>query len=66
MICIKRVIVLPGWERTAQEESVTKLSKIGVQSIVFHPCGNTPVEGEWLSVMKGNANALARIYSATE
>jgi zinc transport system substrate-binding protein len=44
------------WEGDPAEESVRKLKAIGVESVVFDPCGNVPDKGKgkWLDVMKGN------------
>ncbi|MDF1859010.1 MAG: metal ABC transporter substrate-binding protein [Verrucomicrobiales bacterium] len=49
------------WEGTPKEESVAKLTELGVGSIVFDPCGNRPEEGDWLFVMKQNLAALQSI-----
>lgn len=53
------------WEGNPLDESVKRLADLGVHSIVFDPCGNTPAEGDWLEVMKRNAEELARVYSAS-
>jgi zinc transport system substrate-binding protein len=42
------------WEGEPAKESVEKLKAIGVQSVVFDPCGNKPESGNWLDVMKAN------------
>lgn len=50
------------WEGEPAAESVKKLEAIGVQSVVFDPCGNRPGDGaDFLSVMKANVAALGRI-----
>jgi zinc transport system substrate-binding protein len=40
------------------EESVERLRAIGVDSLVFNPCGNTPDQGDFLDVMKQNVENL--------
>ena len=37
---------------------VQKLQALGVRSLVFDPCGNTPEQGDFLSVMQQNAARL--------
>lgn len=49
------------WEGYPAEESVAKLEKMGISSVVFNPCGNRPDAGDWLSVMKENVAALESI-----
>ena len=46
------------WEGEPNPESVKKLEKLGVRSIVFDPCGNTPEEGDFLTVMQENVTNL--------
>lgn len=50
------------WEGEPAKESVAKLDAIGVKSIVFDPCGNVPDGGDFLSVMKGNTEALEKAF----
>ncbi len=54
------------WEGNPVDESVKQLSELGIDSIVFDPCGNMPDDGDWLQVMNRNAEELARIRSASE
>lgn len=51
------------WEGEPATESVAKVQMLGLQSIVFDPCGNTPERGDWLSVMTANVGALEKISS---
>jgi len=37
---------------------VEALRKIGMDSLVFNPCGNRPESGKFLSVMKENNHNL--------
>jgi zinc transport system substrate-binding protein len=50
------------WEGEPAKESVSKLDAIGVKSLVFDPCGNVPDGGDFLSVMKGNIEALEKAF----
>lgn len=50
------------WEGEPAKESVLKLDAIGVKSLVFDPCGNVPDGGDFLSVMKGNIEALEKAF----
>jgi zinc transport system substrate-binding protein len=42
------------WEGEPMTASVEKLQALGVRSLVFAPCGNTPEQGDFLSVMQQN------------
>ena len=46
------------WEGDPLQASVDKLQTLGVKSLVFDPCGNTPEQGDFLSVMKQNVENL--------
>ena len=50
------------WEGDPLPASVQKLQAIGVQSLVFDPCGNTPEQGDFLSVMQQNAARLEQAF----
>lgn len=54
------------WEGEPVAESVEKLQQIGVQSLVFDPCGNRPNEGDFLSVMRGNVAGLKKAFQAAQ
>jgi zinc transport system substrate-binding protein len=49
------------WEGEPLEETVAGLAKLGVESVVFDPCGNRPDEGDYLAVMAANAVALENL-----
>lgn len=49
------------WEGEPAKESVAKVQTLGLQSMVFDPCGNTPEGGDWLSVMTDNVTAMEKI-----
>jgi len=50
------------WEAEPLEESVVKLREMGIESIVFNPCGNTPDDGDFMSVMRENMENLKDIF----
>ena len=49
------------WEGDPLPAAVEKLQTLGVRSLVFDPCGNTPAQGDFLSVMQHN---MARLQQA--
>jgi len=49
------------WEGEPAEKTVEKLETLGVKSIVFSPCANTPKEGDFLSIMQENLSRLKNI-----
>lgn len=46
------------WEGEPIEESVERLKAIGINSMVFDTCGNTPEQGDFMSVMQQNVENL--------
>ena len=50
------------WEGEPLPETVARLRELGVESVVFDPCGNTPDDGDFLSVMRDNLAALGPIF----
>ncbi|TNF56460.1 zinc ABC transporter substrate-binding protein, partial [bacterium] len=42
------------WEGKPLDKSVEMLKSTGAKSTVFNPCGNTPVQGDFLTVMNQN------------
>jgi zinc transport system substrate-binding protein len=46
------------WEDEPMEDTVKRLHDLGVASIVFDPCGNTPEKGDLLDVMRRNIRDL--------
>lgn len=53
------------WEDEPLPDTVSRLEKMGVESIVFRPCGNRPASGNLLSVMLDNVIALERAFPAS-
>jgi len=46
------------WEAEPLPETRSRLEGLGIESVVFAPCGATPEEGDFLSVMLANAGRL--------
>jgi zinc transport system substrate-binding protein len=46
------------WEGAPLKASVEKLKAMQMDSLVFDPCGNTPAQGDYLSVMRQNVENL--------
>ena len=46
------------WEGEPDKVSVARLESMGVNSFVFDPCGNTPGQSDFLSVMRKNVENL--------
>jgi zinc transport system substrate-binding protein len=50
------------WEATPRAETAQRLQDLGVQCVVFEPCGNTPARGDYLQVMQENIARLKPIF----
>ena len=50
------------WEGDPLKQSVEELKRIGIQSLVFDPCGNVPDKGDFLDVMKQNVENLGNAF----
>jgi zinc transport system substrate-binding protein len=50
------------WEGEPSKDSVEKLAALGLQSIVFDPCGNVPASGDFMTVMKANVEAMEKAF----
>lgn len=50
------------WEGEPSKENVDKLAALGLQSLVFDPCGNVPDKGDFMSVMKANVEAMENAF----
>jgi hypothetical protein len=42
--------------------SVDKLKTLGVDSLVFDPCGNVPEQGDFLTVMRSDVDNLRKAF----
>jgi len=54
------------WEAEPTPEIRARLQRLGVQSVVFDPCGNRPEAGDFLSVMRDNLDNLKRVFEADQ
>ncbi|MGB5585715.1 MAG: metal ABC transporter substrate-binding protein [Gammaproteobacteria bacterium] len=50
------------WEGTPDERSTTRLKSLGLDSLVFDPCANTPATGDFMTVMKRNIVQLEKAF----
>jgi len=50
------------WEGEPLSDTVAKLKSIGVESLIFDPCGNVPDRGDFLAVMRANVNNLQKAF----
>jgi zinc transport system substrate-binding protein len=50
------------WEKKPLPEIAKQLKSMGIESIVFDPCGGQPENGDFLSVMQRNLTGLGRVY----
>jgi len=51
------------WEAEPLGEIVDRLRQLGVEIVVYDPCGNRPASGDYLSVMQQNARNLERVFA---
>ena len=50
------------WEGAPVAASADRLETIGIHSLVFDPCANTPASGDFLSIMRQNIDNLKAAY----
>ncbi len=50
------------WEAEPMKESAERLRAIGLDSLVFDPCGNIPDQGDFLYVMRQNVENLKPVF----
>jgi zinc transport system substrate-binding protein len=50
------------WEGEPASESVEKMESVGLKSVVFDPCGNVPENGDFMTMMKANVEALEKAF----
>jgi hypothetical protein len=46
------------WEAAPREETILRLGSLGVSTVVFSPCANSPEGRDWYSVMLEGAERL--------
>jgi len=52
------------WEGTPDPAIVSALKSMGINSVVFDPCGNVPKQGDFLTVMQQNIRNLEKVYAS--
>ena len=52
------------WEANPNQDTITKLKTIGINSLVFAPVGNTPNTGDFLSMMEQNIQNLQQAFTS--
>jgi len=52
------------WEAEPMAEITDRLHQLGIESVVYDPCGNRPAAGDFLSVMQQNARNLETIFAS--
>jgi zinc transport system substrate-binding protein len=50
------------WEGEPAKESVERLKGMGIESLVFDPCGNLPEQGDFMTVMLRNVENLKSAF----
>ena len=50
------------WEGEPAKESVEKIKALGLQSVVFDPCGNQPESGDFMTTMEANVTAMEKAF----
>jgi zinc transport system substrate-binding protein len=50
------------WEGEPEKEAVDRLQTVGMQSVVFDPCGNAPDQEDFMSVMRQNVENLKAAF----
>lgn len=50
------------WEKEPIGESVEKLNMMGIQSLVFYPCGNAPENADFVTMMVQNLDRLRKAF----
>jgi len=50
------------WEGTPLKEPVERLKSLGINSLVYDPCGNMPQEGDFLNVMHQNIENFQQAF----
>lgn len=55
----KRPATIFLWEAEPPAEAVARLKALGLASVVFDPCANTPATGDFVDAMRANVERLA-------
>ena len=54
------------WEAEPLPDTLRRLSRLGLRSVVYEPCGTAPEQGDFLRVMRANAGRLEEIGDASQ
>ncbi|UCD68082.1 MAG: zinc ABC transporter substrate-binding protein [Betaproteobacteria bacterium] len=49
------------WEAEPVSETAQRLTSLGISTVIFSPCANVPDDGDFLTVMRRNLEALSSI-----
>jgi zinc transport system substrate-binding protein len=49
------------WDAEPLSRTAERLRELGVESVVYSPCGNVPEDGDFLTVARRNLEALSRV-----
>ena len=52
------------WEAQPDPEIAQRLRTLGIESVVYSPCGATPESGDYLDSISDGATALRKVYGA--
>ena len=52
------------WEDTPLVETSRRLAELGLGSVVFDPCANSPAQGDFLSVMRQNVENMKPVFAS--
>ena len=50
------------WEGTPIKSAMDVLEEMGIHNAVFDPCGNVPLDGDFLTVMQQNVSNLELVF----
>ena len=54
------------WEAPPRPESIARLEKMGIRSLVYSPCFNRPEEGDFLTTMTRNVDQLEAVFNRAD
>jgi zinc transport system substrate-binding protein len=52
------------WEVSPRQDVAARLAARGIESVVFDPCATAPEQGDYMSVMRTNRDALRRVFAS--
>jgi zinc transport system substrate-binding protein len=50
------------WEDAPSPDNLKRLQELGIESIVFNPCGNRQDNGDFLAIMKSNLENIEQVF----